>query len=104
MFLHIFLPQVSPGFDTFRIKASTHQSTKMIRKEGPFTTLAAQKSTSKMLEMYGGTMKNFIMIGYYQHGQKANLVNELLEKEEILAERREAVIDDALLLCHTGHG
>lgn len=76
----------------------------MIRNEGPFTTLAAQKSTSKMLEMYRGTMKNFSTRGCYQRRQEANLVNELLEKEEILAERREAVIDDALLLCHTGHG
>lgn len=57
-----------------------------------------------MLEMYRGTMKNFSTRGCYQRRQEANLVNELLEKEEILAERREAVIDDALLLCHTGHG
>lgn len=47
---------------------------------------------------------NFIIICYHQHQQKPSLVNELLEKEEILAHKREAVIDDTILLCHIVQG
>lgn len=47
---------------------------------------------------------NFIIIRSHQRQQKPGEVNELLEKEETLAHKREAVIDAAVLLCHTVHG
>ena len=39
----------------------------------------------------------------HTHQQKPSEVNELLQKEETLVHEREAVIDDAVLLCHIAH-
>lgn len=40
----------------------------------------------------------------HQRQQKPSEVNKLLEIEEVVAQRREAVIDDIVLLCHITHG
>lgn len=50
------------------------------------------------------SMHSLPIICYLQHQQKPTLVNELLEKEEIPAHKRAAVIDDMVLLCYIAYG